>query len=311
MRPSRRILALAAIIELLGACDDGPDRSVEEEFASYPYRGLPPWDEIPAASGAPVAPPARWVADDRPTVLLFTASWCPPCQSSLLFDIAIAREYADRFRFGVALEESEADFTGSAMHRLFAPVPAWTSDSVRPLAGPCGLRTIPFACLVHRGRVLYRGAPSNLRYALDAYDGGTLQEQLAADVARRALVTGRLALGVGPDDVDEIVEHTRSDPHWQHAIAFALAARPDASGTDLVLAVALARAAVIAGGGLDYGHLDTYSLALSKAGRSEEAAAVGWRVLALCKKSESKCMMERRRAYGLIYYWQQTGGRRR
>jgi thiol-disulfide isomerase/thioredoxin len=106
-------------------CENGPDRSVEAEFARYPYRGLPTW---------PVMPPEAWVADQRPTVLLFTSSWCPPCQASLLLDIAIAREYGDRFRIGVALEESDADFAGSAMARLFAGVPVWTADSVRPLA---------------------------------------------------------------------------------------------------------------------------------------------------------------------------------
>ena len=253
-------------------------------------------------------PPEVWVADERPTVLLFTSSWCPPCQASLLLDIAIAREYGDRFRIGVALEESDADFAGSAMARLFAGVPVWTADSVRPLAVRCGVRTIPFACLVDRGRIVFRGPPINLRRALDAFDRGpqTLDAQLAEQRAK-----ARFAFGVGPDDVEEVVDQTNGDPHWQHQIAFSLAAHPKASGTDLALAVALARAAVVAGGGLDYWNLDTYALALSKAGRAEDAATVAWRVLDLCRKSQSKCMIERMRASTLIYYWRGTSGRSR
>ena len=252
--------------------------------------------------------PEAWVADERPTVLLFTSSWCPPCQASLLLEIAIAREYGDRFRIGVALEESDADFAGSAMARLFAGVPVWTAESVRPLAVRCGVRTIPFACLVDRGRIVFRGPPINLRRALDAFDRGPqpLDAQLAEQRAKM-----RLGFGVWPDDVEEFVEQTSGDPHWQHQIAFSLAARPEASATDLVLAVALARAAVAAGGGLDYWNLDTYSLALSKAGRAEDAATVAWRVLDLCRKTQSKCMFERVRASGLIYIWREISGRSR
>jgi thiol-disulfide isomerase/thioredoxin len=301
-----------AIIVLLASCDDDPDQTVEEEFASYPYRGLPAWEAMPLPTNEAVVPPSRFVADERPTVLLFTASWCPPCQASLLLDLAIVRAYRDRFRIGIALEESEADFSSSAMARLSAGIPAWIADSVRPLAVRCGLRTIPFACVVHRDRVVFRGAPSNLRHALDAFDRdpAALDAQLANELARRTSITARLAAGVEPEEFDEIVEQTSGDPHWQHAIAFAFAARPAPSGTDLVLAVALARAAVVAGGGLDFWHLDTYSLALSKAGRAEDAANVGWRVLSLCRKAQAKCMMERRRANGLIYYWQQISGQR-
>jgi thiol-disulfide isomerase/thioredoxin len=290
------VRALAVIVLLL-SCSES-ERTVEAEFASYPYRGLPEWEEMPASTLVPIARPEPFVADDRPTVVLFTASWCPPCVGSLMLDIAIAREYADRFRFGIALEESEADFTSSAMGRLFAGIPLWTSDSMRPLAGRCGVRTIPFACVVHRDRIVFRGAPINLRHALDAFGRDTA----LGEVTARVTATAQLAAGIAPEDVDALVEATRHDPSWQHSIAFAIAARPAPSGTDLVLAVALARAVVALGGGLDYGHLDTYSLALSKAGRPEDAAGVGWRVLSLCRKTQSKCMMERIRANGLIYY---------
>jgi len=308
--PTTRSLQRVALAALLFgvSCENGPDRSVEAEFARYPYRGLPTWEAVPAPTREPVMPPEAWVADQRPTVLLFTSSWCPPCQASLLLDIAIAREYGDRFRFGVALEESDADFAGSAMARLFAGVPVWTADSVRPLAVRCGVRTIPFACLVDRGRIVFRGPPINLRRALDAFDRGP--QPLDAQVAEQRAKM-RFAFGVGPDDVEELVEQTSGDPHWQHQIAFSLAGRPEASATDLVLAVALARAAVAAGGGLDYWNLDTYSLALAKAGRAEDAATVGWRVLDLCRKTQSKCMFERVRASGLIYIWREISGRSR
>ncbi len=305
-----RSLQRAALAALLFgvSCENGPDRSVEAEFAKYPYLGLPTWEAVPPPTRDPVMPPEAWVADQRPTVLLFTSSWCPPCQASLLLDIAVAREYGDRFRIGVALEESDADFAGSAMARLFAGFPVWTADSVRPLAARCGVRTIPFACLVDRGRIVFRGPPINLRRALDAFERGpqTPDAQLAE---QRAKV--RFAFGVGPDDAEGIVEQTNGDPHWQHQIAFSLAANPEASGTDLVLAVALARAAVVAGGGLDYWNLDTYSHALAKAGRAEDAATVAWRVLELCRKSQSKCMVERMRASAIIYYWREFSGRSR
>ncbi len=290
------------------SCEKSRDHSVEAEFARYPYRGLLTWEALPTPTGERVIPPEAWVADQRPTVLLFTSSWCPPCQASLLLDIAIAREYGDRFRIGVALDESDADFAGSAMARLFAGVPVWTADSVRPLAVRCGVRTIPFACLVDRGRIVFRGPPINLRGALDAFDRGPrmLDAQLAEPRAKM-----RFAFGVGPDDVEELVDQTKGDPYWQHQVASSLASRPEASGTDLVLAVALARAAVVAGGGLDYWNLDTYSLALSKAGRAEDAATVAWRVLDLCRKSRSMCTIERVRASVLIYYWRGTSGRSR
>lgn len=300
-------VALAALL-LCVSCEDGSDRSVEAEFARYPYRGLPTWEAIPAPTAEPVIPPQAWVPDQRPTVLLFTSSWCPPCQASLLLDIAITREYADRFRIGVALDESDADFAGSAMGRLFAGLPVWTAESVRPLAARCGVRTIPFACLVDRGRIVFRGPPINLRRALDAFERGprTLDAQLAEPRTKM-----RIAFGVRAADVDDVVDQTNGDPHWQHQTAFSLIENPEASGTDLVLAVALARAAVVAGGALDYWNLDTYAHALAKAGRAEDAATVAWRVLDVCRKAQGKCMIERMRASAIIYYWREFGGRSR
>lgn len=300
-------VALAALLFCV-SCESGSERSIEDEFARYPYPGLPTWEPVPAPTGEPVTPPEPWVADPRPTVLLFTSSWCPPCQASLLLDVAITREYGDRYRIGIALDESDADFAGSAMARRFAGVPVWTAESVRPLAARCGVRTIPFACLVDRGRIVFRGPPINLRRTLDAFERGsrTLDAQLAEHRAKM-----RVAFGVGPDEVEDIAEQTSGDPNWQHQTAFSLVANPDVSGTDLVLAVALARAAVIAGGGLDYWNLDTYAHALAKAGRAEDAATVAWRVLDVCRRVEGKCMIERMRASAIIYYWREFGRRSR
>lgn len=306
-----RVLVVLAWFVGASCATPSDDRAIEAEFATFPYRGLPAWRPLPETSEGRIAHPVPWTDDARPTVFVFTASWCPPCIASLLQDLELARAYGDRFQIGIALEETDADFTSSDMAPLLADVPVWTAPSVRAFATRCGVRTIPAACLVDHGRVVVRTAPLNIRHVLDAYGAATLDAQLAAETSRRATVAARLALGVSTDEVDAIVEATASDPQWQHAIALALASRFDATASDLVFAVALARAAVAAGGGLDYVHLDTYSLALSKAGRPEDAAAVSRRVLALCARVHSECMIERRRAYGYLYYWQETRDRKR
>lgn len=307
--------ALLIVLLLVAACDGASERSEDRrraaEFATYPYRDLPPWAPLPE-SGVGIVRPQKWISDGRPTVFLFTASWCPPCISSLLLDITIAREYSDRFQVGIALvEESDADFTSSTMGRLVGGVPVWSADSVRDHAVRCGVWTIPFACLVDRGRVVFRGPPINARHVLEAFaaDPSGLDARLAAGAQRHASAIAGLGFGVDPANVDELVEQTSTDLHWQHATAFALASQPEPSASDLVLAVALARSVVAVGGALDYWHLSTYSLALSKAGRAEDAATVSWRVLSLCRRVQSRCMTERIRANGFIYYWQETGGR--
>ena len=95
---------------------------------------------------------------------------------------------------------------------------------------------------------------------------------------------------------------THHDPKLQNTIALGFASKKEPQGAEVALAVALARDAVASEGGFDYVHLDTYSLALSKANLPDEAAAVGWRVLHVCRATYGNCMIEKRRAYLYIYY---------
>lgn len=294
-----RVVAL--IVVLFGAsCDREPTPAVET--VAVADHELPGWEPLPPPN-ATVAQPRAWVPDGRPTVLLFSASWCPSCQASLLTDVALVRAYGDRFQIGIGLvEDSDAEFSRSPMARLLAEVPVWNTDSVRALAARCGAAAIPIACVVDRGRVVFRGSADSARHVLDAYGDARFDARLAGDAAAQAAVAARLGLGVGGDDIAEIVQATHGDHGWQNSIAWGLASRRDASATDVALAVALARDVNAASGGLDFSYLDTYQLALSKAGHADEAAAVGWRVLAVCKTVHADCMVERRRAYAFIYY---------
>jgi len=299
-----RTLVLFAILSG-AAC--GRDSQPAAGGARVDNHELPPWSALPMAS-AEVARPQPWVADGRPTLLMFTASWCPSCPASLLTDVAIAHAYGERFQVGVGLvDDKDEDFASAPMAKLLAGVPVWSADSVRGFARQCGAATIPIACLVDRGRVVFRGATVSARHVLDAYYDKTLDTVLSADVAAHASVVAKLGMGVGRADIPDIVKGTHSDPGWQSAIAWQLASQQDASATDVALAVALARDAVAADGGLDYSHLDTYALALSKAGLAEDAALVSWRVLNVCSIVRSECMVERHRAYAYIYYARETG----
>jgi hypothetical protein len=297
---------LALIVVLFGAsCAREPEPSTE--VADAVNHQLPTWAPLPPPN-LTVAQPRPWVADGRPTLLLFSASWCKGCSAGLLTDVAIARAYGERFQVGVALvEDSDVEFSRSPMARLLAEVPVWSSSSVRAFATLCGAAAIPMACLVDRGRVVFRGSAASARLVLDAHGDGRFGARLAANAAAQAAVVARLVLGVSDTDIAEIVNATHGDHGWQNRIAWQLASRRNASATDVALAVALARDVVAADGGLDYSHLDTYTLALSKAGLPDDAAAVGWRVLAVCKTVHADCMVERRRAYAFIYYARERG----
>ncbi len=268
---------------------------------------MPPFAPLPKPNAA-IARPEAWKPDGRPTLVLFTASWCPSCPASILTDIAIANEYRDRYRVGVGLvENTDRDFLSSPMAHLFAGIPVWNADSIQDLAVRCRAAAIPMACLVDRGRVIYHGPAVSARHVLDEYSRAN-EAVVVEEAANHARAVAWLATGVTSDRFDEFVAATHNDPGWQHAIALQLAQRRPASATDLVLAVQLGRAAVAAGGGLDYIHLDTYNLALSKAGHAEDADKVSWRVLAVCITSHGECLTERTRAYGFIYYWRETHG---
>lgn len=263
---------------------------------------LPSWTPLPPPN-TKIAKPVAWVADGRPTLFLFSASWCPTCPASLLTDIAIARAYGDRFQVGVGLvDNADEDFVRAPMARLLADVPVWNADSVKAIARRCGAASIPLACIVDRDRVVFRGSVGHARHLLDAHAAGTLEAKLVADAASSVRALARVANGFDEDDIPDLVLATHHDPKLQNGIALRLASRKEPAGADIALAVALARDAVASDGGLDYSHLDTYSLALSKANLPDEAAAVSWRVLHVCRTVHGECMIEKRRAYLYIYY---------
>ncbi len=304
MSYNRGVRALALIV-LAAACSGDPEPA--DEVIRETDHVLPGWAPLPPPN-VTTAKPTPWVADGRPTLLLFSASWCASCYASLLTNVAIAQEYGDRFQVGVGLvENTDVEFSKSPMARLLADVTVWSADSVRTYATKCGAEAIPLACLVDRGRIIYRGSADSARKLLDGYAQGRFEAARIAAAAARAGVVAKLALGVSGGDIAEIVAATHGDPGWQNSLAWQLATRDVASPTDLALAVALARDVVGEDGGLDFLHLDTYQLALSKAGFPDQAAAVSWRVLHLCKTVSAECMIEKRRAWAYIYYARERG----
>jgi thiol-disulfide isomerase/thioredoxin len=282
--------------------------STPPEPVKITKHALPSWAMLPAPSETK-AKPVPWVSDGRPTLLLFTASWCPTCPASILTDVSLAEAYGDKFQVGIALvENSDEDFMASKMATLFGNVPVWTAKSVARLQAMCGAAEIPIACVVDRGRVVFRGSGVAARHVLDAYAQSRAPQTAAEILGGRAQAIAKLTMGVTDrEDIDEIVKLTQRDPGWQNTMAYTLAARREAGPTELSLAVELAHSVVESEGGLDYAHLDNYALALSKANLPEHAAAVCWRVLALCKTVYSECMIEKRRAYAYIYYAKETG----
>jgi hypothetical protein len=296
MSYNRRVRWLALIV--LVACGS-PSPAVEVRETTHE---LPGWAPLPPPN-ITTAKPQPWVEDGRPTLLLFSASWCASCYASLLTDVAIAQEYGDRFQVGIGLvENSDVEFSKSPMARLLADVTVWSADSVRKFATRCGAEAIPLACLVDRGRIVYRGSADSARHLLDAYDKGQFVAATTAAAAARADFIVTLGSGVSRENIPRMVAATHGDPGFQNTIAWQLATRNNASPTDVALAVALARDVVAGEGGLDFLHLDTYQLALSKADFPDQAAAVSWRVLHLCKTVSADCMIEKRRAYAYIYY---------
>jgi thiol-disulfide isomerase/thioredoxin len=303
----RYVRAFALIAVLVGAACDREGATPSPDVSGY--RGLPEWAAVPAVSRE-IAHPRAWLPDGRPTLLLFTASWCPSCPASLGTDLALARRYGDRLQVGIGLvEESDEDWSRSAMAALVGDVPVWSAGSVDELAARCDARAIPIACLVDGDRVVYRGHGASAAHVIDAYLAGRLRATRAADAAARARVAALLALGWDGADVDDIVAATHHDPAWQSELAWSLVSPLDASPTAISLGLALARDMVASEGGLDYGHLDTFAVALSKANLPEDAALVSWRMLAVCSAVHAKCIVERRRAAGYIYYARETGRR--
>lgn len=298
----------ALVVFALVACGGAREASSIEPAKILAEHRLPSWTPLPLPNPS-TAKPEAWTSDGRPTLFLFSASWCTSCYASVLTDVELSRAYGDKFQVGVGLvENDDAEFSKSPMARLFAEVPVWSASSVQQYAARCAAQAIPLVCLVDRGRVVFRGSADRARGMLDAYLAGKADDAVAADASAKARTLARIALGgLDADEIAELVAMTHGDPVFQNSIAWQLAAKQPASPTDLALAVALSRDAVATDGGVNFLHLDTYSLALSKANLSNDAAAVSWRVLTLCRTVSGECMIEKRRAYAYIYYARERG----
>ena len=265
-----------------------------------PSTDIPEWLPIANLDGAP-AKPTAWKADGRPTLVVFSASWCPGCTASALADRLLVRDHGKHFQIGVALQESDDAFVGSSYAKALSGVPVWSEASTKKMTDACRPSMIPSACLYNNGKALWFGGASEASPVLEAHRAGKLADWLAAADTRAE--AAQLALKEALRDPAKIPEalslmHGRAD--HENSVAWNLVDRDDPSPNAVALAVALSRDAVASDGGIDFAHLDTYALALAKAGRVADAAYVGARVLEVCAAVQGKCSEEKQRAKEFI-----------
>jgi len=258
---------------------------------------IPQWASLDNLDGAP-ANVTAWKPDaTHATLAVFSASWCPSCTASALADRHLAQEHGKDFQIGVALQEANDAFARSPYAKALSGVPVWSEASTKKLVDACHPVAIPSACLFEHGKVLWSGGVSEVAAVLEAHRANKLAAFLAqADSnAEAARAVAREALS-DPAKIPTVVTLMHGAADEQNSIAWRLVDRDDPSPNAIALAVALARDAVALDGGLDFAHLDTYALALSRAGRDKDAAYVGMRVIAVCDAVHGNCSEERRRA---------------
>jgi hypothetical protein len=263
------------------------DPSVGERWAPVPsLEGREPVRPVPYPSG----PGARFV--------FFGASWCRPCNATMLSDVALAARFDSRIPVGLAIHsEDEAAFVRSPMSRWFAGVPVWTEESTASIARACGVEGIPAACLVDGDRALWTGVPHDAEGVLEAYLAGRLDEA----VRRRSNVRELGAIdAMSAADREAAIESARGFAEIENEVAWRLADGDSPTAAEIDFAVLLARDAVNATGALDFAILDTYAFALAKDGQRAAAARVGARVIAVCDALEARCRQERPRAEELM-----------
>ena len=88
------------------------ERHAKPAQVAKPSADIPAWAPIESGNGEP-AKPTAWKADSRPTLVIFSASWCPGCTASALADRTLVRAHGKQFQVGVALQESDAAFVAS------------------------------------------------------------------------------------------------------------------------------------------------------------------------------------------------------
>lgn len=274
--------------------------AARDEAPAKPNADIPAWAPLDDVAGAP-AKPTAWKADSRPTLVVFSASWCPGCTASALADRALVRAHGKQFQVGVALQESDADFTASPYAKALSGVPVWSEASTKKLTDACHPVAIPSACLFEHGKAVWSGDAAEAGAVLDARRAGKLATWLAeADSAEETAQTKMQEALSDPAKIADVVALMHGRAGWENSVAWRLVDRENPSPNAVALAVALSRDAVAYDGGIDFAHLDTYALALAKAGRIADAAYVGARVLEVCDAVDGNCSEEKRRALEFI-----------
>ena len=280
-----------------------PTKAKPKREAAAPSADMPKWASFEdIENGAPVKPSA-WAADaKKATLAVFSASWCPGCTASALADRQLVRDHGAKFQIGVALtSESDDAFVASRYAKALAGVPVWSESSTTAMTDACHPVAIPSACLYAKGKVLWTGDASEAGAVLEAHGAGKLDAWLANEQSAETefKVLAKEAMQ-DPSKIAAAVAVTHGRAGWQNSVAWNLVDRDDVSPGAAKLAVELSRDAVASDGGIDFAHLDTYALALSKAGRTADAAYVGARVIAVCDAIQGKCGEEKRRAEEFI-----------
>jgi hypothetical protein len=261
---------------------------------------VPTWVAIDNLDGAP-AKPTAWKPDGRPTLVVFSASWCPGCTASALADRMLVHDHGKQFQVGVALAEADKDFEASSYAQALSGVPVWSEASTAKLSKACHPVAIPSACLYENGKVVWDGGASEASAVLDAHQAGKLDAWLASADAAYELAKHKYEQALhDPSMIPDVVALMHGHPDWQNSFAWDLVDREAPPANEVAVAVALARDAVAFDHGIDFAHLDTYALALAKAGRVTDAAYVGERVLAVCKAVQGNCRQEKQRALEFI-----------
>jgi hypothetical protein len=275
----------------------GPEKgAAEKPDGESPEHGG--WAEMPKPS-ASAAKPVAMIASSKPRFVIFSASWCPGCEASVLEDAALAKRFRGKVEVGVALKESDADFVASSMSKWLGEMPVWTQKSTKAVRQACRVSSIPAACLVKGGQVLWRGGPGDGMAVLQGYLDGKLDETKARYERGRAAAKQALD-DTTPDTLTRAADTLRGFASRENSIAWDLVDKDEPSKRELELGVTLARDAVDASAGLNFAILDTFALVLWKSGNKVEAARVGKRVLEVCDALGSHCGEERKRAEDFI-----------
>ncbi|MBA3501272.1 MAG: hypothetical protein H0T65_12915, partial [Deltaproteobacteria bacterium] len=230
----RRTVLLALLIAGCSKGESKPQPAAKAEAPraanAKPSAEIPDWAPLDVAAGPPVTPVA-WVADAKPTLAVFSASWCPGCTASALADRVLVREHGKHYQIGVALQdESDEAFLKSRYARALSGVPVWSEASVAKLTAACQPRVIPSACLFENDKAVWSGDPSEAGAVIDAHKANGLAQWLAnaesAETTARSLAQEALN---DPSKIAAVVAATHGRVGWQNSTAWRLVDRDSPS----------------------------------------------------------------------------------